>query len=291
MPENAKPGPRLSIVVPTCRRAAALRRCLSGLADQSLPAGDLEIIVVDDSGALSRTDDAVGIEASTGVKLIRHAENSGAGAARNSGAKAARARHVAFIDDDCVAATDWAEKLLHRFALASNAAVAGSVVISEPQRATDRVTQLLSAPEITAEGDVNRAQTANLALPLQGFLALGGFDERFRGAGYEDYEFCRRWRQAGRRIVPAPEAVVHHIRKTTLAGFWRQHYRYGKGAHLHYSGREGAPRPSSSSVWARMTRAVVGGNTLVGRLQNTGLVGLSQLAMLTGFTVARFTRP
>lgn len=290
MSEDHRARPRLSIVIPTCQRLPALARCLLALEDQTLPASHLEIIVVDDAGTSSSRTVAEQFGLPAKVQLIRHQENRGAAAARNTGARAAKAPHIAFIDDDCVAEPEWADALLAKFATQPEAALAGEVTIGEPQLATDRVTQLLSEPATAEDGSVLRAQSANLAIPASAFQNLGGFDERFLGAGYEDYEFCSRWRRAGHRIVAVPEAIVHHMRDTTLWGFWHQHYRYGKGAYMLY-GRDGSePSPSLASTWRRMTQAVAGGQTPYERIHHTGLVGLSQAAMLAGFATARFSR-
>ena len=287
MSEKPAAGPRLSIIVPTCKRKPALLHCLAGLANQSLPARELEVIVVDDAGTAD--PEAISPDAAlpANVQIIRHAANSGAAAARNTGAHAARAPVIAFIDDDCVPEATWAERLILGFTAQKGTALAGEVTIGEPHRLTDQVTQLLSSPATASDGSLIRAQSANLAVPTAEFHEVEGFDERFHDAGYEDYEFCHRWRAAGNRIVAVPEAIVHHRRDTTLAGFWRQHYRYGRGAYLFYGGDEGAPRPSLASTWQRMTRTVSAGHTFSARIQHTGLVGLSQTALLAGIAAAR----
>ena len=290
MSEDHRARPKLSIVIPTFQRPPALARCLRALEEQTLPASHLEIIVVDDAGTSSSR--AVGGQSKllAHVHLIRHPKNAGAGAARNTGARAAKAPYVAFIDDDCIAEPEWADALLARFAKEPEAALAGEVTIGEPQLATDRVTQLLSEPATSEDGSLLRAQSANLAVPAPAFHNLGGFDERFQGAGYEDYELCSRWRRAGHQIVAVPEAIVHHMRDTTLFGFWRQHYRYGKGAYMLYGRNRGEPSPSLASTWQRIAQAVAGGRNLSERLRHTGLVGLSQTAMLAGFATARISR-
>lgn len=290
MSDRTTTEPRISIVVPTCQRAPALARCLAALEDQTLPSSQFEIIVVDDGGTSGSKVSGADSRIPGRAQLIRHAENSGAGAARNTGARAAQAPLIAFVDDDCIPEPDWAETLSTRSQREPGTALAGEVMIGEPQLATDRVTQLLSQPPTGDDGFLIRAQTANMAVPAREFRELGGFDERYRGAGYEDYEFCLRWRAAGHCIVAVPEAIVHHMRDTTLFGFWRQHYRYGMGAYRFYGGEEGTPTPSLASTWHRVTQTITGGRSFSERLRYTGLVGLSQTAMLAGFAAARISR-
>jgi len=77
----------------------------------------------------------------------------------------------------------------------------------------------------------------NMAVSAAKFLALGGFDPTFRPAA-EDRDFCDRWRHAGGRLTYAPEALVAHAHRLDLAGLWRQHFAYGRGAWLYYRARE-----------------------------------------------------
>ena len=95
--------PAIAVVVCTYNRAARLRLCLDSLAAQTYPAERTEIVVVDD-GSTDVTpavcQDRIG--RLHGLRVIRQA-NSGLGAARNRGWKAAAAPVVAFIDDDAVA--------------------------------------------------------------------------------------------------------------------------------------------------------------------------------------------
>ena len=76
--------------------------------------------------------------------------------------------------------------------------------------------------------------TNNLAVCAALFRFCGAFNENFRLS--EDREFCNRWRQRGLRMTYEPEAMVEHHHPLTLAGFWRQHFSYGRGAaNFHYT--------------------------------------------------------
>lgn len=290
MSSRPGPEPRLSVIIPTCNRKPALARCLDGLAKQSLPAEDFEVIVVDDSGSPSEIELVPEDTGLLEVRVIRHQQNSGAATARNTGARAARGPFLAFVDDDCVPETDWAFRLADLLPDSDGAMLAGAVRIAVPEPPCDRVTQLLSNPLEAGDGTLVRAQTANLVVPADGFHAIGGFDEGYRGAGYEDYEFCLRWRASGRRILAAPGAVVLHRRDTSLGKFWRQHFHYGRGAARFYGQGTGGPRPPWRASLRRMLQTIADGETVAERAGNLGWVGLSQCAMLAGFAVERISR-
>ena len=73
--------------------------------------------------------------------------------------------------------------------------------------------------------------TNNLAVPAEGFRALGGFDPSFRPAG-EDRDFCARWLEHGNQMAFSPDAIVWHAHGMTLETFRQQHFGYGRGSFL-----------------------------------------------------------
>jgi glucosyl-dolichyl phosphate glucuronosyltransferase len=99
----------VSVVVCTYDRADMLERCLLSLVKQTLDRSLFEIIVVDNGSH----DDTQGVaqriqskHSETNITLVCE-PLQGLGHARNAGARAAKGRYVAFIDDDAVAAPDW----------------------------------------------------------------------------------------------------------------------------------------------------------------------------------------
>lgn len=89
--------PLVSVIIPVFNRAHTLRRAIESVRAQEVSAW--ELIVVDDGS----TDGSADIPASYGdlrIRTLRHDENRGAAAARNSGVSVARGRYVAFLDSD-----------------------------------------------------------------------------------------------------------------------------------------------------------------------------------------------
>jgi hypothetical protein len=71
--------------------------------------------------------------------------------------------------------------------------------------------------------------SANLSIPRQTFLDLGGFDEDFI-VGFEDTEFGIRMIDAGVPLLYAEDAVVWHDHPATLSAFARRQERFGESA-------------------------------------------------------------
>lgn len=91
--------PCLSVVITTYNREDFLGRAIISVLRQSM--ADFELIVVDDCST-DDTEKSVKEKAAGDYRLryIRLAENSGVSVARNTGAKAASANYICFLDDD-----------------------------------------------------------------------------------------------------------------------------------------------------------------------------------------------
>src|SRR5580704_13102365 len=93
----ASPEPRrpsLSVVVPVRNGGRDFEHCLRRLRDSLLT--DYELIVVDDGS----TDDSAALARRAGAMVVRIPTPHGPAAARNLGARAARAPMVFFLDAD-----------------------------------------------------------------------------------------------------------------------------------------------------------------------------------------------
>ncbi|WP_416908768.1 MAG: glycosyltransferase [Polymorphobacter sp.] len=88
---------------------AALDRCLQSVKSQEIDHGSFEIIVVDNNSARFPADIAA---RHSDVRFLSE-PRPGPGLARNTGAAAARASRLAFIDADCTAAPGWLQAALN----------------------------------------------------------------------------------------------------------------------------------------------------------------------------------
>jgi len=87
----------VTTVIPAYNAEAFIARALKSALAQNIPGS--EIIVVDD-GSTDGTRHIVARYESQGVRLLRHAAQSGVAAARNTGIAAATGEFVAFLDAD-----------------------------------------------------------------------------------------------------------------------------------------------------------------------------------------------
>lgn len=180
---------KLSIIIPTCDRADALRAAYASISAQSRHA--YEIIVIDDAGT-----------------------RTGPAAARNMGARRATGDVVVFMDDDCVAAPDWLARMAEIFENESAVAASGAVIY--------RADGYLSQPGERAVHNPRGTwfMGANCAVRRDIFLALGGFPENYRV--YEDKALALRLWSANHIIHQAPAARVYHAESRWTPRMYRQ---------------------------------------------------------------------
>lgn len=89
--------PTVSVVIPTHDRRRRLLEAVESVREQTFR--DLEILVVDDASN-DGTAEAVAAIGDERIRLLRHARNRGASAARNTGIEEARGEWIAFLDSD-----------------------------------------------------------------------------------------------------------------------------------------------------------------------------------------------
>ncbi|HEV2819598.1 MAG TPA: HAD-IIIA family hydrolase [Solirubrobacteraceae bacterium] len=197
------------VVIPSAGRPsldvllAALARC-AGPRPQ-------RVVVVDDrrggvGGGLPATRPPGWVD---GALVVVCGGGRGAGAARNTGARACAAPWVAFLDDDVVVGPAWLEELARDLGGLGGdvAASQGRVLVPLPagRRPTDWERNVAGLERA-------RWATADMTFRRDAFEAAGGFDERFPRAYREDSDLGLRLVDAGRRIVAGARSVEHPVR-------------------------------------------------------------------------------
>ena len=118
-------GAELTVIVCTHDRASIVPQCLDGLAAQSVPRDQFEVIVV----ANAVSDDTVAVVEKYVDELpnlrVFAEPTLGTSKARNTGLAAVTTPLVAYLDDDAVPRPDWLGHLLDAFDLADRPEIVG----------------------------------------------------------------------------------------------------------------------------------------------------------------------
>ncbi|MGE0132671.1 MAG: glycosyltransferase family 2 protein [Blastocatellales bacterium] len=212
----------ISVVIPTRNRSEDLKTCIRALAAQDFPREKYEVIVCDDGSEEDISTVADEFRRSGfGLCYLRQ-EQRGPAAARNLGIRNARGAIVAMTDSDTLPDRSWLRRL-HQALINNPDAVA---VEGRVHAANEGEFDPLGEGPTNKSGGVYL--TCNCAYRREALIEVGGFDETFPYAAYEDTELAARAQQIG-RIVWEPEAiVVHPQRPLTLRAVMKKlkHWEY-----------------------------------------------------------------
>jgi N-acetylglucosaminyl-diphospho-decaprenol L-rhamnosyltransferase len=244
----------VSILLVSWNAASVIERCL-----RSIDVATCEVVVVDNAS----DDDSAKIVAELfpAVRLLRQSTNLGFAGGVNAGLHACTGSLVLLLNCDTVAHEGSIARLEYALRTRPDSAAAGGALFDErgiPQHGfhvrrfptlwtwlvdlwlvdklwpSNPVTRRYLALDQTsgARGmvEVDQPAAACLMLRREALKQIGGMDEGFYPAWFEDVDLCRRLKDAGWRIVFVPDAAFTHVggpamRRLGLAGFSRVWYR------------------------------------------------------------------
>jgi GT2 family glycosyltransferase len=230
-------NPDISIVIPTYNRLTTLRRTLRALNYQETKSLRFEVIVVND-GSTDDTDRAVRLIDRTYPLHIIKQKQSGAAAARNRGAEAARASLILFIDDDMEATPQLVNAHINAHRRHPNGVVIGYFTTPLEVRSTDFLsveTNLWWSVRFTEMGKESKRFTfqdlftGNFSIAKELFIRTGKFDDRFHGMAGEDYEFGWRLLKNRVRFRFVPEATTFHHDIPSVKRSLKRAFAEGRG--------------------------------------------------------------
>lgn len=222
-----------SIIIPTYNGWDQLGRCLVALEETLPHPFEGEVIVVDDGSAeetqavLDEWDQS---SSRLNLKIIRNGSNVGFLESCNRGATAASGDFLVFLNDDTLPQFGWLTALLRTFRTHEDAGAvggkllypdgklqeAGGVIYSDGSGANyGNGDYLVDDPLFGFVREVDYCSGALLATSRKVFEEIGGFDDRYCPAYYEDTDYCFTVRDRGYKVYYQPESVVVHFEGAT----------------------------------------------------------------------------
>ncbi|HOW76724.1 MAG TPA: glycoside hydrolase family 99-like domain-containing protein [Candidatus Competibacteraceae bacterium] len=222
-PEN----PRVSIIIPAFNQVEYTVRCLATL--QRCPSeAECEIIVVDD--ASSDATESL-LSHIPGLCYVRNLENLGFLRTANRGVERAQGRYLLFLNNDTQVLPGWLDRLLEVFATVPDTGIVGAKLIYPSGHLQEAGAALRPDGSVDLIGlnddpakplyngmprTVDHCSGACLLIEAALFRELGGFDDRYAPAYYEDCDLSLRVIERGRKVIYQPAAeVIHHLSVTT----------------------------------------------------------------------------
>jgi GT2 family glycosyltransferase/glycosyltransferase involved in cell wall biosynthesis len=212
--------PDVSIVIPVYNKWVYTAACLRSLASADCRA-TFEVIVVDDESMDETAQHLVNIP---GLVYLRNEQNLGFVGSCNRGAGQARGRYLVMLNNDTQVMDGWLDALLETFERYPDTGLAGARLVY-PDGTLQEAGGIIfrdGSGWNYGKGDnpdrceylycreVDYCSGACIMLPAALFSELGGFDELYAPAYYEDTDLAFRVRSRGLQVRVQPTAIVVH---------------------------------------------------------------------------------
>ncbi|MGH7948868.1 MAG: glycosyltransferase family 2 protein [Candidatus Binataceae bacterium] len=241
----------VTVAIPTHNRAASLRQALASVMAQHLPADVTADCIVVDNASSDDTRGAVESAARGAPIPVRHVlePRLGSSFARNRAVDETASSYIFFLDDDAVAAPDWAAELLSEIQRRKLDAACGAVLpnwtASPPawlgpslySKLAVHDERILAGPSAALEVLANY-YSANVGFRRAVFQRFGKFREDLGVVGGrpfsgEDTELFARIISNGGCFGFAPRAIVRHTigpERMTRGYLARKSFAFGMGS-------------------------------------------------------------
>ncbi len=213
--------PLVTIVIPVYNQFDYTYHCLESILKHS---GDIsyEVLLADDcSTDLTRE---IG-KAISGIRIVRNQENLRFLLNCNNAAAQARGRYILFLNNDTQVQADWLRPLVELMEGDPTVGLTGSKLVYSDghlQEAGGIFWNDASAwnyghmqnpedPEYNYVKEVDYISGASLMIRRSLWEEIGGFDQRYAPAYYEDPDLAFEVRRCGYRVVYQPLSVVVHF--------------------------------------------------------------------------------
>jgi GT2 family glycosyltransferase len=217
--------PEVSVIIPVYGQLAATWSCLRSLA--GVPAGkSIEVIVANDCSP-DRTSEM--LSRVRGVRTVENPENLGFLRTCNRAAREARGRYLCLLNNDTLLTPDWLSPMVESFELFPRAGLVGAKLLFGDGRLQeaggtafrDGTTSHYgrrkdpARPEYSFARRVDYCSAACALIPKSLWDELGGFDEYYAPAYYEDTDLAFRVRRAGYEVIYQPATTIVHFEGLT----------------------------------------------------------------------------
>jgi GT2 family glycosyltransferase len=223
--------PTATLVIVTFNSSDALPACANALATLTVEGG-YELTIVDNA---SRDDSiAVATQLFPHATLLTNTINRGFAAAVNQGVAVGSGRIVATLNPDTMVDPEWLQSLITVLDADQSVGIVGSAISDFAGELTHTGgdyhpltfhTQHHDAPNDQIS-DVPYVTGAGIAMRRVDWERVGGFDEGFFPAYFEDVDLCLRVRANGQRCVYQPQARLRHQESSSTGKYSGPFYFY-----------------------------------------------------------------
>jgi GT2 family glycosyltransferase len=205
------------VIIPVWNGVASIGDCLQTLLDTA--DARLETVVCVDNASTDGSAELIAARFPQ-VRLLRQPVNLGFAGGVNAGAAASQAEMIVLLNQDCLVQPGWLDGFSQVLQDQPDCGAVGCTVLAADGAVNHtgaRIThplgygQHLTEPLASAPYPVEYATGAFFACRRSAWERLGGMDEQFYPAYYEESDFCLRLRQHGYHVRVAPAVQATHF--------------------------------------------------------------------------------
>jgi len=213
-------NPEVSIIIPVYNQWAYTYNCLASVLKNTSNI-NYEIIIVDDCSNDLTQDIGKFVK---NIKVIKNNRNRGFLKNCNNAVNHALGKYVLLLNNDTIVSKDSISYLLETIKISDKyGAVGGKMIL--PNNTLQEAGSIIwrdgstfgygrgddpLKPEYNFLREVDYCSGAFLLINKELFIKLGGFDDRYCPAYYEEADFCMRLRKRGYKIIYQPLAEIIH---------------------------------------------------------------------------------
>lgn len=257
--------PVVSIIVPVYGRSCDTLRCLAAVMTASGDAIPYELIVIDDRPERPISDR---LDRVPGLHLMRNTENLGFVRSCNRATRHASGRYLLFLNNDTTVHPGWLAPMLRLAEADARIGMVGAKLLNRDGTVQEAGGIIMrngwglpygkgddaSKPQYNFVREVDVVVGACMMIRRSAWNTIGGFDDDFAPAYYEEFDFAFALRNRGWRVMYQPASVVTHFDSASYGVAERD--RQSTINHARFCGRwaqalADRPTPETPSYLAR----------------------------------------
>ncbi len=225
--QKQREAPLVSIIIPVFNKLELTHRCLKSIL-KNTRYGNYEVIVVD-NGSTDATRDYLKKLKAPNIHPVFNEENLGYVGGCNAGASKARGDYLLFLNNDTEVRPGWLGTMVTLAEEHPDAGVVGSKLVFPDGTLQEAGGIIFSDgngwnygrgfnpndPRFNFVRKVDYVSGASLMVRRTLWEKIGGFDQRYAPAYYEDTDLCFSARREGYQVYYQPASVVIHYEGQT----------------------------------------------------------------------------